>query len=73
MEAQDGTLHEFAIAAGDRKFEWAEAVIDGDTVVVSSAKVPDPQAVRYAWGNSPVQANLANKEGFLASPFRTDK
>lgn len=72
LEAKGGKLKEFAIAGEDQKFEWAEAFIDGDTVVVSSKSVPNPQAVRYAWGNSPVDANLFNKEGFPASPFRTD-
>jgi len=40
--------------------------------VVSSAKVPDPVAVRYAWADNPLGCNLYNREGFPASPFRTD-
>lgn len=61
----------FAIAGADRKFHWAEALIQGDTVIVSSAEVLQPLAVRYAWGDSPI-CNLRNKEGLPASPFRTD-
>jgi sialate O-acetylesterase len=61
----------FAIAGEDRKFVWAEAVVAGDTVVVSSAKVPHPKAVRYAWADNPA-CNLCNKAGLPASPFRTD-
>jgi sialate O-acetylesterase len=52
-------------------FHWADAQIEGDTVVVSSADVLTPVAVRYAWGDSPT-CNLSNKEGLPASPFRTD-
>lgn len=65
------TLKGFAIAGTDRKFVWADAKIDGDTVVVSSGTVAQPVAVRYAWANDP-ECNLYNKEGLPASPFRTD-
>jgi sialate O-acetylesterase len=72
LEARNGTeLNGFAIAGADRKFHWAEARIDGDTVVVSSRDVPNPVAVRYAWADSPV-CNLFNKDGWPASPFQTD-
>lgn len=64
-------LKGFAIAGADRKFVWADAKIDGDTVVVSSDQVAEPAAVRYAWADNPV-CNLYNKEGLPASPFRTD-
>ena len=73
LVARDGKkLGQFAIAGEDRKFVWAEATIEGETVVVSSAQVPEPVAVRYAWANNPAGANLGNKEGLPASPFRTD-
>lgn len=72
LRAQGGKLQHFAIAGADRNFVWADAEIKGNTVVVSSPAVPDPVAVRYAWANNPDNANLTNKEGFLASPFRTD-
>lgn len=63
----------FAIAGKDGKYVWADAVIDGDTVVVSSPKVKDPRNVRYAWVQYRGDVNLCNKDGFAASPFRTDK
>jgi len=66
-----GQLVGFAIAGADRKFHWAEAAIDGFSVVVSSPDVPVPVAVRYAWGDSP-RCNLFNEGGLPASPFRTD-
>ena len=61
----------FFVAGEDKKWVEAEARIEGDTVLVSSAQVPQPAAVRYAWANSP-RANLSNKEGLPAGPFRTD-
>jgi sialate O-acetylesterase len=71
-EVKDGKLARFAIAGEDKKFVWADAVIDGDTVVVSSAQVPNPVAVRYAYAAFPGGANLYNKAGLPAVPFRTD-
>ena len=52
-------------------FYPADAKIDGKTVVVSSAKVKEPVAVRFAWKAVP-EPNLFNKENLPASPFRTD-
>jgi len=68
-----GKLKRFAIAGEDMKFVWADAVIDKDTVVVSSRSVPKPVAVRYAWENNPDGCNLYNSDGLPASPFRTDE
>jgi len=65
-------LKMFAIAGADHKFVWADAVIDKDTVVVSSSKVAAPVAVRYAWADNPIGFNLFNKADLPASPFRTD-
>ena len=67
-----GKLKRFAIAGADKKWVWADAVIDGNTVVVSSPKVANPVAVRYAYTMNPAGCNLYNKEGLPASPFRTD-
>ncbi len=61
----------FAVAGEDRKFQWAEGVIDGECVVVSSPHVPKPVAVRYAWHVNPV-CTLFNKAGLPAVPFRSD-
>lgn len=65
-------LKGFAIAGEDKKFVWAEARIEGETVVVHSDQVPKPVAVRYAWANNPEGCNLCNRAGLPASPFRTD-
>ncbi|MBX3448422.1 MAG: sialate O-acetylesterase [Planctomycetaceae bacterium] len=61
----------FAICGEDRKWVWADAKVEGNTVVVSSPEVKAPFAVRYGWGNNP-DCNLYNAEGLPASPFRTD-
>jgi sialate O-acetylesterase len=65
-------LKGFAIAGADYKYHWAEAVIEGDEVIVSSPKVQFPVAVRYAWADNPV-CNLYNGAGLPASPFQTTK
>lgn len=64
-------LKGFSIAGKDKKFEWANAVIEGDGVVVASPKVPKPVAVRYGWADNPA-CNLYNSSDLPASPFRTD-
>lgn len=65
-------LNYFAICGADKKFVWANAKIEGSKVVVWNDEVPKPVAVRYAWADNPEGANLYNKEGLPASPFRTE-
>jgi len=73
LASRDGApLRWFQIAGADRTFHDAEAVIDGETVVVRSEKVDRPVAVRYAWHEKAI-GNLVNREGLPASPFRTDR
>jgi sialate O-acetylesterase len=64
-------LGEFSVAGTDRVWHWAEAQLEGETVVVSSPLVPDPVAARYAWQANPL-ATLGNGAGLPAAPFRTD-
>ena len=52
-------------------FVWADAVIEGNTIIVSSDKVLNPVAVRYAWAAEHPWANLFNKDGLPALPFST--
>lgn len=66
------SLRHFAIAGADRKFVWANAVIKGNKIIVSHPNIHAPVSVRYAWADNPEDANLINKSGLLASPFRTD-
>jgi len=66
-----GKLAGFAIAGADKQFVWGNAVIDGDTIVVSAPEVTAPQVVRYSWASYPL-GNLSNRFGLPAIPFRTD-
>jgi len=66
-------LKSFAICGTDKKFIWANAKIKNNKVIVWSDEVENPVAVRYAWADNPEGANLYNKEGMPASPFRTDE
>ncbi len=66
-------LRGFALAGADGRYEWADASISGDTVVLSSDKVAHPVSVRYAWASRPSWANLFNRDGLPALPFRTDR
>jgi sialate O-acetylesterase len=73
MPARKGKLDAFALAGKNKVWHWAEARIEKDSIVLSSSKVKNPMAARYAWAMNPSQRNLLyNKEGFPASPFRTD-
>lgn len=71
--SSEGKLSQFALAGEDGKWHWANAAIAGNTVVVSSPNVSAPVHVRYAYAHNPEGANLYNKEGLPAVPFKTDK
>lgn len=71
--SKDGRpLSHFVIAGLDNRFHAAQAEIDDCTIRVSSSEVPAPVSVRYAWADNPEGCNLFNKNGYPASPFRTD-
>jgi sialate O-acetylesterase len=61
------------LAGGDGPFVDAEAVIDGDSVVVRASGIAAPEALRYAWINDTAEANLTDDTGLPTAPFRTDK
>ena len=67
-----GRPQRVAIAGIDRVFIWAQAAIEGDTLVVWHPEIKRPVAVRYAWADNPEGCNLVNDAGLPASPFRTD-
>ena len=58
----------FTLCGADGKWHWADAVIEGDEVIVSAAKVPVPVKVRYAFQNNPT-CNLYNGAGLPAGTF----
>ena len=72
LVAKGDKLTEFAVAGDDQQFHWANARIEGDTIIVSSPDVASPREVRYAWQSYP-NATLFNGAGLPASPFRTDR
>jgi sialate O-acetylesterase len=61
----------FSMASDFRRFFWANATIEGNSIVVTCEDVPWPAAVRYGWADH-ADANLFNQEGLPAAPFRTD-
>lgn len=67
-----GYLRGFELAGDDRKFYPAQAFIQDGQVIVRSAAVTKPVAVRYNWMDVALEGNLFNREGFPAEPFRTD-
>ncbi len=71
--ARPASLYGFAIAGSDKKFYWANAIIENNKVVVSAPEVSTPVSVRYAWADFSFKWNLFNKEGHPASSFRTDE
>ncbi|MBN2739101.1 MAG: hypothetical protein JXR70_19130 [Spirochaetales bacterium] len=59
----------FAIAGKEACFEWAEAKIENNRVVLWHNKIADIRFIRYCWANNPAQANLCNSAGLPAAPF----
>jgi sialate O-acetylesterase len=73
LVAKNGKLKTFEIAGANNKFVPAEAIIDGNTVIVYSSQIKAPVAARYAWNDTPEGCNLYNGSGLPASPFRSTK
>ncbi|NLZ63769.1 MAG: sialate O-acetylesterase [Lentisphaerae bacterium] len=67
--APGGTLEGFAVQGGDEQWQWADAVIVGDQVIVDASKITAPKALAYGWENNPT-CNLYNQAGFPAVPFK---
>ncbi len=66
-------LRGFEIAGADGRFHVAQAHIMNDaSIVVTSPHVPHPVAVRYAWSDNPLDANLVDRDGLPAVPFRAE-
>ncbi len=71
LKAQGGNLKGFAVAGADGKWVWADAVIEGESIVLSSPNAPAPTMARYNWASNPI-GNLTGTAGLPAAPFRTD-
>ena len=70
LVAKGATLNYFAVAGPDGRYVWATAKINGNRVEVFNDEVPNPSYVSYAWADNPFGANLYNKEGLPAAPFK---
>ena len=70
--SENGELYMFAIAGEDEDFEWANAVLDGDKVVIWHDDIPEPLYIRFAWEFNPQTLNLYNVEGLPAAPFKAE-
>jgi sialate O-acetylesterase len=68
---KNGFVKGFEISGADSVFHFAKAIIKGNTIELSSEKVPKPIAANFGWMGDAVECNLFNKEGFPAVPFRT--
>ncbi|OOG48314.1 9-O-acetylesterase [Rhodanobacter sp. C06] len=64
-------VHGFELAGANGRYHPAQARIEGTTVVAVSNAVGHPASVRYAWSEDPVAANLVNRDGLPAAPFRS--
>ena len=71
LQSKSGAITELYIAGSDKIFYPARAKIDYDKLIVWSKAVPNPLAVRYAFGNTAI-GNLFSKEGLPVTAFRTD-
>ena len=65
---ENGKLYEFETAGSDGRFANAEAIAEGDKIIIKSA-VANPTKVRYAWKNNPARVNAYSKAGLPMSPF----
>lgn len=73
LVSRDGKpLNLFEIIGKETDFVPAIAVIEGNSVILSSPKVKQAVAMRFAW-HKLAEPNLANKEGLPAVPFRAGK
>jgi sialate O-acetylesterase len=73
LTSKNSELKGFEISGLGGQFYPAVATIDNNRVIVESEMVKYPAAVRFGWKDDAGEDNLFNKEGFPASPFRTDK
>jgi sialate O-acetylesterase len=69
---EGGAPQHVAIAGLDKKFVWAQSIIEGESLIVWHPEIAQPLSVRYAWAENPDTCNLVNAVDLPASPFRTD-
>ncbi len=64
--------HGFSVRGPSGQFVWANARIEGNSVVVWNDSIQQPVEVHYAWGKYSKWANLFNGIGDAAAPFSAD-
>lgn len=62
-------LKTIALAGADKKFVWANAKINKNTLEITDERIGEPKFVRYAWADNPEGANLCGKQNLPAAPF----
>ena len=73
LETLDGSAPtHFELAGEDRVYHPATAVVDGDSIRLTSDAVAAPVAARFAWDDD-AEPNLAGACGLPVGPFRTDR
>ena len=65
-----GAVGGVEIAGADGLWRKAQASVDGESLVVRCAEVPEPAGVRYAWVDWPDFPLLENGIGLPVGPFR---
>lgn len=71
LNVHSASVEGFEIAGADHHFVYAEAAIQGHTVMVRNKDIPDPKYVRYAWnGIAPI--SFYNAAGLPASSFTSE-
>ncbi|ARN57903.1 hypothetical protein [Sedimentisphaera salicampi] len=69
-----GAVEGFEIAGIDRVYYPANAIIERNTILLSSSEVDQPVAARYGWSlTSENLPNLENRYDYPAQPFRTSR
>jgi sialate O-acetylesterase len=71
LHATGPTIPWFEIAGADGKWVTADAVIEKQTIVLSSPDVPNPTAARYAWVPTPSGVDVYNGANLPLAPFMT--
>jgi sialate O-acetylesterase len=72
LHSTSETIANFEIAGPDHHFLPATAILDGETILLSSPAVPHPVSARYAWTASPLNCSLYNQANLPLAPFTTD-
>ena len=73
LTSRDGEkLARFELAGVDGTWVWGDAVIDGETVIVTAPSVEKATKVRYAWAMNPEGANLVNEVQLPTSCFSSE-